>query len=924
MASFKRECNNSTGYLLYKFAESELMSKPHIKNVSHSIRTHFGILTSGIFLSLLLVFYLGGRYILINIIRQAEKEITTVSNDIKTIMVRHSSSLQEYTIHTADACASISPGRQLSLFLKQLINPRRQGLQTHMAALLNLDGSLREGYYLEKENTPEQITSEMLFYYFNQQTGLDTMEKKKLMPVTGMINFLKVPYYISISPVYNAKKEVESFLCVGSPVDGNLLFKKMSEISHGLNISMNEKLALKELQHVNGEKTARLPAPIFEEDELFASGSQWHIGDNEFETVIPIYDILGNKISSLSIRFPRSFTGLTTIALGWLTVFVAVVGMIFIAPVFWLQSRVILDPLSKLEQQIRSIGEKHKDNRIEYLNYTSNDEFGHVARSVDALLQELNIKSHKILINAQRQKALIAGMPDCLCIFSRSAKLTSMEKPSDIVAPIPGLEINKELSPEFFKGESILLFKKALKESVKTGRVISASLICRESNNILRYFETRIVRMDEHFVLVVFRDVTKDFLNRRKQEKIEARAGKTQQMATLGNFASGIAHDFNNILTIIKNTLEVQFCAKGTCGQKEEEAITAIKEASSRGSDLVQELMTYAGQTNINMKRKSPSDIITKLTPLCKGVVHPSVNLEISHGQDLHDVMIDSGQFWKVIVNLVKNAAESIKSNRGYIKISTFNYDLTKTNALKFLSSHPLEPDRGVIFEVADNGAGIPQDIIDRLFEPFFSTKAVSRGLGLATVFGIVDSHSGGIAIISHENIGTKFRVWLPAAEEVRNTNDIEELVEDPDSDEPVTKGTLISATRLDSSKPCVLIIDDDPSIIKTTALLLSCMGIETLTAKSRTEAVARFRKYENRVDLVMMDAQIGNLDSVRLLATLRMSREKMPVVICSGHSKEKIEKMFSGSRIDGILIKPYTMSELEKILSKFLILKKQ
>jgi DNA-binding response OmpR family regulator len=101
-------------------------------------------------------------------------------------------------------------------------------------------------------------------------------------------------------------------------------------------------------------------------------------------------------------------------------------------------------------------------------------------------------------------------------------------------------------------------------------------------------------------------------------------------------------------------------------------------------------------------------------------------------------------------------------------------------------------------------------------------------------------------------------------------------------------------------------------------------MGIETLTAKSRTEAAARFRKYKNRVDLVMMDAQIGNLDSVRLLATLRMSREKMPVVICSGHSKEKIEKMFSSSRIDGILIKPYTMSELKKILSKFLVLKKQ
>ena len=889
------------------------MSKPNLKKVTRSIRTHFGILTSGILLALLLVFYLGGRYILINIIRQAEKEITSVSNDIKKIISHQSSSLQEYTIHTAEKCAGIADGKTLSSFLKKLVNPTRHGVQTHLSILLNPDGSLREGYYLGEDNLPLSIKSEMLSRYFNSQNRLDSLMKKKQVPISGVIGFLDNPYYISIAPIRNGESGVKSFICVGSVVHGNLLFKKMSDISHGLSVHMNEKQII-EKGDEKKEIITDLPAPIFNEAQLFAAGSQWHVGSNEFEAVIPIYDILGKEVSSLSIRFPRSFTSLTTIALGWLTVFVAVVGIIFIAPVFWLQSRVILDPLSKLEEQIRSIGEKYKDNKIEYLNYTSDDEFGRVARSVDTLLQELNSKSQQILSNAQRQKALITSMPDCLCIFSSNATLASMEKQPDNVMPIPGLELTKPLSPDFFKSESILRFEKALTESIKTGNVVNTSLICRESNNILRYFEIRITRMDENFALVVFRDVTKDLVNRKKQEKIEARAGKAKQMSTLGNFASGIAHDFNNVLTIIKNTLELQFCTDGVCGQKEDEAITAIREASKRGSDLVQELMTYAGQANINMERMTPSEIITQLTPLYKGVVHPSVNLEISHGENLHDVMVDSGQFWKVIVNLVKNANESIKSSHGYIKISTFNYDLTKANALKFLSSHPLEPDKGVVFEVADNGAGISQNIIDRLFEPFFSTKAVGRGLGLATVFGIVDSHNGGIDIISHENIGTKFRIWIPAKEEIKENVAAEEPEQESNNNFIHQQGTVV----INPLRSCVLIIDDDPSIIKTTSLLLSRMGIETLTAKSRTEAAARFRKYQNRIDLVMMDAQLGNLDSVRLLSTLRMSRENLPVIICSGHSEEQVKKMFSSSNIDGILIKPYTMAELKKVLSSF------
>ena len=867
---------------------------------------------------MLLVFYLGGRFILINIIHQAEKEITVVSNNIKSVITHQIKSLQDLTQSKAEGYASLSTAEFRSAFLKSCLHPNSRRVQTQIAAVLNLDGSLREGYYCLDEQAPAKIEPEMLNRYFGAESDLSKLLLDR-QTASGVIDFQGISHYILISTIQGPTKKIESIFILGSVVHGNELYKKMTEISQGLSILLNEREPAESGSQNRVPKAFTKLAPIFKDNELFSAGGQWHVGSNDFEAVIPIYDIRGEEISSLSIKFPRSFSSLTTVALGYLTAFVALVGIFFIAPILWLQSRIILDPLSKLKRQIREISARYKENKIEYLNYKSNDEFGTVARSVDNLLQELNTQSEQVKCSAQCQKALITSIPDCLCIFSKSQVLLSIEKQPDDSKPIPGLEPNHQLSAEIFIDESLQIFQMALKSVFESNETKNSSLICREITGGLRYFETRMTRMDEHFALVVFRDVTADTIKYKEQEKLDTRASKVQQMSNMGNLAASIAHDFNTVMTIINNTLETMGTPSQS-GSSGGEAVYTLKQATSKGTSLVKELMTYAGQTNTNMKQQNPNHLIMELTLLYKGLVPPSVTLEIDTSENLHDVIVDSDQFWKVIVNLVKNAAESIESSRGYIKISTHNFQLTQSNAMQFFSSHPLEPDQGVVFEVADNGAGIPQEIIDRLFEPFFSTKAVGRGLGLATVFGIVDSHNGGISITSQENVGTKFRVWLPAAP-MENQSDIDTLADLQHDNEVGPQSAVETAAESSSGRSCVLIIDDDPSIIKTSALLLGKMGIETLTASTKNEAVARFRKYHKRINIVMLDAQIGNLDSVRLLAILRMTDENLPVVICSGHAKEKIEKMFKNSGINGILTKPYTMAELKSTLSKYITL---
>ncbi|MDA3923562.1 MAG: ATP-binding protein [Kiritimatiellae bacterium] len=897
------------------------MGKKPLKKIRNSIRTHLGLLTAIILLSLLFVFYIGGRFILINIVRQAETEVTTVSNSIKSVILQQMNSQQTLSREIANNYAALPDAEKRTEFLKATIHPNNKNLQTQLASIFNEDGSLLEGFYSSGNSAIKAIEPQMLHPYFNSENIFtEILQSKKT--VSGVISFQKIPHYISISPIFNSENKVQSILIIGSNVHGNQLFMKMSHFSHGFSINLNETKAAK---NKIGEKSSLISgkiSSIFDENKIFSAGGLWHIGKNSFQAIIPIFDIQGDEISSLSITFPNSFSSLTAIALGQLTVFVAIVGIIFIIPMFWLQGHIILDPLSKLEHQIKDISAKYKEDQIEYLNYKSNDEFGIVAQSVDSLLQELNRKSEMFSFNSQRQKALITSIPDCLCIFNKARVLISIEKQPDNFTSIPGLKTNHPLSPDVFKEEYVRLFNRALAKAFESRQTMNTSLACHETSSKPRYFETHITCMDDYFALVVFRDVTSDFIKRKKQERLDTHATKIQQMSSLGNLASGIAHDFNNVFTIIGNTLDTMGAASTSDSAEKEDAVFTVRQASNKGTSLVQELMTYAGQTHTNMRNLDPNNVIMELQPLYKGIINPGVALEIGNGENLHQVMVDTDQFWKVIVNLVKNATESIKSNRGYIKISTYNFDITKSNAIKFFSSHPLEPDQGVIFEVADNGAGIPQEIIDRLFEPFFSTKAVGRGLGLATVFGIVDSHNGGLSIVSHENIGTKFRVWLPAAALESDINDLSDLNDEALDAKSSTMGTLTVAESLSKSgKPCVLIIDDDHSIIKTTALLLERMGITALTATTNTEAVARFRKYHSTINMVMLDAQLGNLDSIRLLGTLRMINENLPVIICSGHSKEKVESMFMDSLIDGILIKPYTMNELRSTLSTFNIL---
>jgi len=883
-----------------------------------SIRTKFSLVTGSILLILLLVFYLGGRFILVHMLRNAEKSIQMIGSEVENVVYAEAGNLRKRVDSLADAFAAAGESDAETLLQCQ-VTPQNGDALAHFAALLNTDGSFRKGFFRLPDGQAEPVGAEEMAPYLQTSAPLLNNRLTASHIPTGVIILRGKPILIAMSPIEEGGSGTQGFLLIGTLFSSHLVLDRIHQVTHGMQVAVHDK----RVKPDSSDK--RFPsaqpnglAPIFSGALNYHSGGFWHLGENAFEAVIPIHDILGRQVTSISIRLPQTFSSIASIALGWLTVFVASVGIIFVLPMFWLQTRIVLNPLSLLTDQIRKIGERPLDNHTLAIDWPRKDEFGMLAQSVNGMLEALARKSRQVGQIEQQQRALIAGMPDGLCVFDKEARLITIHKQPDSEPPIPGLIVDHPIGPPFFEEKECATLRRAIAKALATEKPQRTLLAYQTPEGAARRLEARVCRMDGARVLVIFRDMTSESREREIRMQMEKRLTKIRKMESLGNLAAGIAHDFNNILAIIQNTVEMTW---ETPDPKTREAVTTICQATDKGAALTRELMTYAGQTSISFKRDDPNALILDLEKLMGGVVAPNVSIELKLAPNLPQVDTDPHQFWKALINLLKNASEAMDGARGHIRISTYPFTLTEGNLGAFFSTHALSPGNGVVFQIDDTGSGIPREMIAHLFEPFFSTKSVGRGLGLATVFAIIDAHNGGIAIDSDLGKGTTFRIWLPAADkpadedraEVRNALQTA-------SPSALRKTAEAQSPAAPPSIPRVLLIEDDPAILLSTAIVLRSLNVDPLTAATKREALAVFRKQADSIALVLLDAHIDHLDNVRLLSTLRLHNPKVPVVVISGYNEKRIREMFASETYEGFLAKPYTRDELKSMLERFIL----
>jgi len=379
------------------------------------------------------------------------------------------------------------------------------------------------------------------------------------------------------------------------------------------------------------------------------------------------------------------------------------------------------------------------------------------------------------------------------------------------------------------------------------------------------------------------------------RKSLEEEHRKNQNLEALGVLAGGIAHDFNNVLTAVIGSFELLEMYTDTDSDIHQ-IILDGKRASDRTRSLTQQLLTFAKGGAPIKEAASIESLIRETTEL--SLRGSNTKPEFHLDEDLYSVNMDQGQISQVLQNLVLNAGQAMPDG-GVLKVSAGNIELVSQDSL------PLEAGSYVKVSVVDQGSGIPTEIIAKIFDPYFSTKAAGHGLGLSIVYSIIQRHEGHITVHSEENIGTTFEFYLPAVQE--------HLASTTDSDQKLMGGT-----------GRILLMDDEEMIHTVVTMMLEKMGYQVESAYEGDQALQAYQaamESEHPFDLVIMDLTVpGGMGGQQAVEKLHEIDPNARVIVSSGYANNPIMTRFSEYGFIGAVKKPVDIRELAEVVKKGLV----
>ena len=390
-------------------------------------------------------------------------------------------------------------------------------------------------------------------------------------------------------------------------------------------------------------------------------------------------------------------------------------------------------------------------------------------------------------------------------------------------------------------------------------------------------------------------------IDRTESKTLEVQLAQSQKMQAVGQLASGIAHDFNNVLTPIIGFADL-LLAKMRPTDPAFADIMSIKQNANRAANLVRQLLAFSRKQTLQPKVHSLTDAMSDLDNLLGRVLGEKVELKISHSRDLGLVLVDVHQFEQVIINLAVNARDAMPRG-GTLSVKTMNISREE---LKAIIREPMPAGEYVLCEVSDTGSGIAPEIVEKIWEPFFSTKEVGKGtgLGLSTVYGIVKQTGGFIFCNSVVGKGTTFSIYLPR----HYPSEIEVAA--------AAAKEEVKAKRSDlTGKGRVLLVEDEDSVRAFAIRALTSRGYTVVEADSGESALAVMETQTEPFDLILSDVVMPEMDGPTLLRELRKRGVKTKVVFVSGYAEDAFEKNLEGQTDFAFLPKPFSLKQLvEKV----------
>ncbi len=393
-----------------------------------------------------------------------------------------------------------------------------------------------------------------------------------------------------------------------------------------------------------------------------------------------------------------------------------------------------------------------------------------------------------------------------------------------------------------------------------------------------------------------------DITERKKTEQenitLESKLRQSQKMESIGNLAGGIAHDFNNLLYPIIGFAEM-LKEDLPPNSPEHESAQEIFNAGKRGGELVKQILAFSRQSEHKLSPVRFQKILAEVLKLTRSTIPSDIEIHHDIQQNCGSVMAELTQLHQIAMNLITNAYHAVENESGIISVQLKEIRMDGGE----LKDSPLKPGQYAMLSVSDNGFGIPRNMINNIFEPYFTTKEKGKGtgLGLAVVYGIVKEHKGDIKVYSEEGKGTTFNVYIPLMKKSAETT--------------ANDHVLVLPTGTES----LLLIDDEESVIRLEKQMLERLGYQVVAQSSSIDALKLFKANPNDYDLVVTDMTMPNMTGDKLAQELMSIRPDIPIVICTGFSERINKEQAEANKVKGFLMKPVVKFEMAQMVRKVL-----
>ena len=391
-----------------------------------------------------------------------------------------------------------------------------------------------------------------------------------------------------------------------------------------------------------------------------------------------------------------------------------------------------------------------------------------------------------------------------------------------------------------------------------------------------------------------------------EQKNLELRFSHSQKMQAVGQLAGGVAHDFNNLLTAM-----IGFCdlllMRHPAGDQSFADIMQIKQNANRAANLVRQLLAFSRRQTLQPKILDLTDVLAELSNLIRRLIGENIELKMTHGRDIGHVRADQGQLEQVLINLAVNARDAMTGG-GVLTIRSSRTLVNRQHPLAKDLIAPAEEDtvipdgEYVLVEVIDTGTGIPKPIIQKIFEPFFSTKEVGSGtgLGLSTVYGIIKQSGGYVYVQSREGEGTNFQLYFP----IVSAQDAAAATAEVESAE--------KSAAVDLTGNCtILLVEDETPVRIFAARALRNKGYTILEADCGETALEIMRQHGKEVEVIVSDVIMPGMNGPTMVEKIIPDFPNVKVIFISGYAEDAFVNNYGNERSFNFLAKPFTLKQL-------------